>query len=275
MRIKISHSITYAYDEPVRQLTQILRLTPRDHDGQHVMSWRIEPNIDGRLRAGQDPYGNIVHTFSADGSISGLSIRVDGVVETIDLAGAVRGALERVPPDVFRRDTLLTTPDEALRDFAVKATQADGAPLAKMHALTEALHDEMSCDRSGKRTGIGAAAAFTAREGIPQDLAHVFMTCARQLGLPARYVSGYVAASDALPLAEGAHAWAEVHLDDYGWIGFDCANGQCPTDTHVRIAAGLDFADAAPVRGARKGGSGENLAVSVTARVAGSQQTNQ
>lgn len=275
MRIKISHSITYAYDEPVRQLTQILRLTPRDHDGQHVMSWRIEPNIDGRLRAGQDPYGNIVHTFSADGSISSMSIQVDGVVETIDLAGIVRGAIERVPPDVFRRDTLLTAPDDALREFAVMATRDDAAPLAKMHALTEALHAELACDRSGKRTGVGAAAAFTAREGIPQDLAHVFMTCARQLGLPARYVSGYVAASDALPLAEGAHAWAEVHLDDYGWIGFDCANGLCPIDTHVRIAAGLDFADAAPVRGARKGGSGENLAVSVTARAAGGRQANQ
>jgi transglutaminase-like putative cysteine protease len=275
MRIKISHSITYAYDEPVRQLTQILRLTPRDHDGQHVMSWRIEPNIDGRLRAAQDPYGNLIHTFYAEGPISGLSIQVNGAVETTDLAGVVRGAIERVPPDVFRRDTLLTAPDDALREFAVTATRNDAAPLAKMHALTEALHAELACDRSGQRTGIGAAAAFAAREGIPQDLAHVFMTCARQLGLPARYVSGYVAASDALPQAEGAHAWAEVHLDDYGWIGFDCANGLCPIDTHVRVAAGLDFADAAPVRGARKGGSGENLAVSVTARVAGGQQTNQ
>ncbi|TCR63595.1 transglutaminase family protein [Bosea sp. BK604] len=275
MRIKISHSITYAYDEPVRQITQILRLTPRDHDGQHVMSWRIEPNIDGRLRAGQDPYGNLVHTFSADGPISGLSIQVDGVVETLDLAGVVRGAIERVPPEVFRRDTLLTAPDDALREFAVAATRTDATPLAKMHALTEALHSEMTCDRSGQRNGIGAAPAFAAREGIPQDLAHVFMTCARQLGLPARYISGYVAASDALPLAEGAHAWAEIHLDDYGWIGFDCANGLCPIDTHVRIAAGLDFADAAPVRGARKGGSGENLAVSVSARKAGSRQVNQ
>lgn len=275
MRIRISHSITYAYDEPVRQLTQILRLTPRDHDGQHVMSWRIEPNIDGRLRTGRDPYGNIVHTFSADGPISGLAIQIGGVVETVDLAGVVRGALEPVPPDVFRRDTLLTTPDEALREFAVKATQGDAAPLAKMHALTEALHAEMTCDRSGLRTGIGAAAAFAAREGIPQDLAHVFMTCARQLGLPARYVSGYVAASQANPVAEGAHAWAEIHLDDYGWIGFDCANGLCPVDTHVRIAVGLDFAEAAPVRGARKGGSGENLAISVSARAAADRHANQ
>ena len=70
MRIRISHTISYAYAEPARHITQILRLTPRDHDGQHVMSWRIEPTVDGRLRAGQDAYGNIIHTFSADGPIT-------------------------------------------------------------------------------------------------------------------------------------------------------------------------------------------------------------
>ena len=119
------------------------------------------------------------------------------------------------------------------------------------------------------------AAAFAAREGIAQDLAHVFMTCARELDMPARYVSGYVAQSDALPHAGGAHAWAEIYLEDYGWIGFDCANGLCPIDTHARVAAGLDFADAAPVRGARQGGEGENLAVLVSAREAESRFANQ
>ncbi|MBA4335049.1 MAG: transglutaminase, partial [Methylobacterium sp.] len=86
---------------------------------------------------------------------------------------------------------------------------------------------------------------------------------------------GYVAQSDTLPHANGAHAWAEVHLDDYGWIGFDPANGLCPIDTHVRVAAGLDFADAAPVRGARKGGDGEALAVRVSARNADGRAANQ
>jgi transglutaminase-like putative cysteine protease len=275
MRIRISHSISYAYAEPARHITQILRLTPRDHDGQHVMSWRIEPNIDGRLRATQDPFGNVVHTFSADGPIAEMAIQVDGLIETNDLAGIVRGTIERVPVDVFRRDTLLTTPDEVLRGFAIEAVRDAGTPLSQMHALMEALHAETVCVETAQRTGVGAAAAFAAREGIPQDIAHVFMTCARHLGMPARYVSGYVAQSDALPHASGAHAWAEVHLDEYGWIGFDAANGLCPIDTHVRVAAGLDFADAAPVRGARKGGDGEALAVHVSAREAGGRLSNQ
>ena len=280
MRIRISHTISYAYAEPARHITQILRLTPRDHDGQHVMSWRIEPTIDGRLRAAQDAFGNIVHTFSADGPIAEMAIQIDGLIETTDLAGIVRGTTERVPVEVFRRDTLLTTPDEALRGFADDTTRAADTPLSKMHALLDALHAETTCVEAGQRTGLGAAAAFAAREGIPQDIAHIFMTCARHLGIPARYVSGYVAQSDAqlqiaLPHASGAHAWAEVHLDDYGWVGFDAANGLCPIDTHVRVAAGLDFADAAPVRGARKGGDGEALAVLVSAREAGGRIANQ
>ncbi|MDP3410897.1 transglutaminase family protein [Bosea sp. (in: a-proteobacteria)] len=275
MRIRISHAISYVYAEPARHITQILRLTPRDHDGQHVMSWRIEPTIDGRLRATQDPFGNIVHTFSADGPIAEMAIQVEGLIETTDLAGIVRGITERVPVEVFRRDTLLTMPDAALAGFAEEATQSAETPLAKMHALMDALHEKIACIETGQRTGLGAAAAFAAGEGIPQDIAHIFMACARHLERPARYVSGYVAQSDALTHANGAHAWAEIHLDGYGWIGFDAANGLCPIDTHVRVAAGLDFADAAPIRGARKGGDGEALAVRVSARDAGGRAANQ
>jgi len=266
MRIRISHSIAYTYAEPVRQLRQVLRLTPRDHDGQHVMSWRIEPNIDGRLRAGQDPFGNIAHDFSADGPIESYAIAINGVVETVDLAGVVRGVVEKAPPDIFMRDTRLTQPDEALKTFALEAGGKGGSDLSRLHALMDAMHDAVACVPTGERTGIGASACLAAREGIPQDVAHLFMTCARVLGAPARYVSGYVAESETLAHADGAHAWAEAYLPDYGWIGFDCANGLCPIDTHVRVAAGLDYADAAPVRGARTGGSGESLLVEVRAQ---------
>jgi transglutaminase-like putative cysteine protease len=275
MRIRISHSIAYAYAEPARHITQILRLTPRDHDGQHVMSWRIEPTVDGRMRAGQDAHGNITHTFSADGPISALSIEVSGLIETIDLAGVVRGGHERVPPQVFQRETLLSAPDEAIRGFAEEVTRSETKPLGKMHALMDALHAEMTCHETAERVGIGAARAFAARAGIAQDLAHVFMACSRHLDLPARYVSGYVADGAELKHADGAHAWAEIHLDDYGWIGFDCANGLCPIDTHVRIASGLDYSDAAPVRGARKGGDGEQLSVLISAQQANAGRANQ
>jgi transglutaminase-like putative cysteine protease len=268
MRIRISHSIAYSYAEPVRQLRQVLRLTPRDHDGQHVMSWRIAPSIDGRLHAGQDPFGNLTHDFSADGPIEHYAIEINGLVETVDLAGVVRGVVEKVPPDVFMRETRLTQANDALRSLADKAAGREGSDLTKLHALLEVIQGEIRCVPTADRIGIGAAACAEAGEGIPQDIAHLFMTCARLLGAPARYVSGYVAASDTLPHADGAHAWAEAYLPDYGWIGFDAANGLCPIDTHVRVATGLDFADAAPVRGARTGGQAESLLVEVSAQAA-------
>jgi len=275
MRIRISHAISYDYAEPARHITQILRLTPRDHDGQHVMSWRIEPNVDGRLRASQDAHGNIVHSFYDEGPISSLSIRIEGLVETLDLAGVVRGGIERVPCEVYRRDTLLTGLDEALRSFAEEATASAGTQLSQMHALMAAVSDRMDCVEASGRRGVGAIAAFAAREAIAQDIAHVFMACARHLGLPARYVSGYVAEAAGLPHADGAHAWAEVHVEGYGWIGFDSANGLCPIDTHVRVAIGLDYADAAPVRGSRQGGEGESLNVVVSARESEGRFANQ
>lgn len=275
MRIRISHSIAYAYAEPVRQLRQVLRLTPRDHDGQHVMSWRIEPNVDGRLRSSQDPFGNLVHDFSAEGPIESYTIAINGMVETVDLAGVIRGVAEKVPPAVFMRDTLLTEPSAALRAFAAEAGGKGGSELSRLHALMETVREQVACVPTGERLGIGAGACLEAGEGIPQDVAHLFMACARSLGAPARYVSGYVAESETLPHAGGAHAWAEAYLPDYGWIGFDCANGLCPIDTHVRVATGLDYADAAPVRGARTGGSGESLLIEVRAQAARSRQQGQ
>lgn len=266
MRISISHAISYSYVEPARHITQILRLTPRDHDGQHVLSWRLEPTIDGRLRSSRDAYGNIVQSFSADGPITELSIHIDGEIETSDLAGVLRGNEERLSPEIFLRDTPLATADDALKEFARNATRNEATQLARMHALMETLHEEMTCVEANQRGGLGAALAFSTREGIAQDLAHVFMACARELGTPARYVSGYaVGRPEAPDYLAGAHAWAEAYLDDYGWIGFDAALGLCPTDGHVRVASGLDFSDAAPIRGARAGGDGETLSVVVSA----------
>jgi transglutaminase-like putative cysteine protease len=107
-----------------------------------------------------------------------------------------------------------------------------------------------------------AAEAFEARRGVCQDHAHVLAAAARAVGLPARYVSGYLC-----PLGEEAaasHAWAELYIEDLGWVGFDAANRQCPDERYVRVACGRDYRDAAPVRGVRQGGIAETLEVDVS-----------
>ena len=119
-----------------------------------------------------------------------------------------------------------------------------------------------------------AAEVLALGRGVCQDHAHVFIACARQMGVPARYVSGHLLRQDT-EHQEAAHAWAEAWIEDLGWVGFDPANGVCPTERYVRVAAGLDYLGAAPVRGASYGGGGERLAVRLAVRDADMQQSQQ
>lgn len=267
MRIQITHTASYTYAEPARRVLQMLRLTPRDHEGQHVMHWRIEPDVDGRMRAMEDPYGNIVHDFSVDGPISALTLRIEGEVETNDLAGIVRGSVERAPPLVFLRDTPLTELDDAQRAYA--ETVGRGSVLDQLHALMEKLHADMEHSTGLNREPFAASTAFAAKAGSCGDIAHVFVVCARHLDIPARFVSGYVAPlGDDVPVATG-RAWAEAFVPDYGWIGFDPVLNLCPQAAHVRVAIGLDGMEAAPVRGTRSGGEGEAMLVKMSIETSG------
>ncbi|HEX9070668.1 MAG TPA: transglutaminase family protein, partial [Pseudolabrys sp.] len=89
------------------------------------------------------------------------------------------------------------------------------------------------------------------------------VAAARALGVPARYVGGHFHRADGVITQDAGHAWAEAYVENLGWIGFDPTNGICITDAHVRVAVGLDYLGAAPVRGTRFGGAGETLTVAV------------
>ena len=106
-----------------------------------------------------------------------------------------------------------------------------------------------------------AAEAFALKRGVCQDLTQIFIAAARSLGIPARYVSGYFHRADGVIEQDAGHAWAEAHVPDLGWVAFDPANGISATDAHLRVAVGLDYLGAAPVRGSRYGGSDEILTI--------------
>ena len=102
-----------------------------------------------------------------------------------------------------------------------------------------------------------------------QDYAHIFIACARTGGVPARFVAGHFLRSDGMVHQQAGHAWAEAFVPDLGWVGFDPANAICTTDAHARVAIGLDYLGAAPVRGTRYGGGMETLTVAVKVDQAG------
>ncbi len=264
MRIHISHATTYRYDVPPSVVTQTLRLTPRNHDGQYVVGWRVEVSEDCLLHQHEDAFGNIIHTFTAEGPFKELSVAVEGEVETQDTHGVVRGALERFPPGLFLRETALTQADAAIIDFA-QGTHSDAGSdtLNLLHTLLNALNREITFDTDPTHAATTAAEAFALRRGVCQDLTHIFIASARALGVPARYIGGHFHRVDGVTAQEAGHAWAEAYVENLGWIGFDPTNGIATTEAHVRVAVGLDYLGAAPVRGTRYGGNGETLQVAV------------
>jgi transglutaminase-like putative cysteine protease len=269
MRIRISHETRYRYDKPTHGVIQTLRLTPSNHEGQYVVRWRIDVSEDSRLDVHEDAFGNITHTFSADGPFDDLTVQVEGEVDTQDMGGIMRGAIERFPPSLYLRPTPLTEVDGAITDFARETQQQTNDTLPLLHALLGRIHTEMVYDTNPTLSTTTAAEAFALKRGVCQDLTHIFIAAARHLDIPARYVGGYFRRIDGIVDQEAGHAWAEAYVPSIGWIAFDPANGICATDAHVRIAVGLDYLGASPVRGARRGGGTESLEVKV--RVSQSQ----
>ncbi|HVJ39873.1 MAG TPA: transglutaminase family protein [Dongiaceae bacterium] len=264
MLIRVRHKTTYSYERPAQSVIQLLRLTPRNHEGQSVRKWRIELEEEGTLRSGQDAFGNVTHMLSLGGPIEKITLTVEGEVEKQDTNGILRHSLEPFPPALFLRETDLTQPDAALIDFAKGcAAKAGGSGLKVMHELMAAINQQVAFDTEPTTATTTAVQAFEMKRGVCQDLSHIFIACARSLGIPARYIGGYLLRSDDTPNQEAGHAWIETYIKDLGWVGFDPANGVCPTEAHIRVSVGLDYLGAAPVRGSRYGGSDEQMDVAV------------
>lgn len=260
MRIRIRHVTRSVYDKPARSGVLSLRLTPPSFEGQSVVKWAIRaPGIE-RAATFRDGFGNLGHLISIVHEHSELIVEAEGIVETSDRDGIVRGLRDVAPVRVFLRETKLTAPDGSIRSLARETKADDG--VAGLHRLMHVVGDriEYTVDQTDSETA--AADALSRGHGVCQDHAHVFISAARAVGVPARYVCGYMIAGDDQP-AEAHHGWAEAWIDGIGWIGFDPTNRICPTDRYVRLGTGLDAASAAPIRGSRQGGSGETLDVDV------------
>jgi transglutaminase-like putative cysteine protease len=277
MRIQISHETVYRYEQPPNGVIQTLRLTPRNHDGQYVTNWRIDVSEACQLDQHEDAFGNVTHVLGAEGPLGELRVLVEGEVETQDTQGVVRGTVERFPASFYLRETPLTRLDPAIADFARQTRKDKGdSPLDMLHGLLARVHETIAYDPASPTTAATTAPeAFNLKRGVCQDLTHIFIAAARSLAIPARYIGGHFSRADGVTEQEAGHAWAEAFVPDLGWVAFDAANGICTTDAHVRVAVGLDYLGAAPVRGARYGGSGETMQVSVRVDQAGRQSQSQ
>lgn len=269
MRLKITHKTEYVYDQPVPYTLQRLRLTPLTDRSQTVLDWTVSVEGAAVEATFNDQFGNLTELVSIDGDRHAVTIVATGAVETIDTNGVTGPHQGFVPLWLYLRETPRTKAGKLVKELA-HSVSGDGE-LARMHALMETIHENVAYEPGATSTETTAEQALEARKGVCQDHAHLFIAASRSLGIPARYVSGYLFMEDA-PEQTATHAWAEAHVPGLGWVGFDAANKICPDERYVKIATGLCYRDCAPVSGLRIGTAAERLSVTLSVAQQGQSQ---
>ena len=267
MRLDIRYRMTFAYDTPVWESQKEIRVRPRDDHRQHVISYRLSTAPAARVSAFVDYWGTTVAHVGVREPHLAFEIVAEAAVETSSL----------VPFDGDAPVSALSQPDFALAnveylapsahtdwspEIAARAADAvAGADSVRAHvdAVVDAAHDILDYESGSTEIGIEPNELLEGGKGVCQDFAHLTIAFLRSLGVPARYVSGYLFAADETSLddadADGdvvrvqTHAWVEAAVPGCGWYAIDPTNRQTVTERHVVIGHGRDYDDVAPVRG--------------------------
>lgn len=258
MQLHIRHETVYRYERPVKYSVQSLHLTPRRDGTQRALNWSI--NAPGRRLEQVDAHGNVSHLLTIEEPHREIRIVVSGVVETLDTdTRQDDGPLSHL---AYLSPTTLTLPSSDIRDFAQSELSQSRDPDERATLLAAAVHKAVRYKSGTSEVQDSAADVFKKGVGVCQDHAHVYIASCRSIGIPARYVSGYLYTGDMNDVA--SHAWVDVWLgEEKGWRSMDVTHQRPATRTYCRLAIGRDYLDAAPVRGVRQGGGGERMEATV------------
>ncbi|MEM8955966.1 MAG: transglutaminase family protein [Verrucomicrobiota bacterium] len=286
MKYQIEHLTRYDYDQEVSASHHLAWLKPRSGAGQVVedFSIRVEPT-PAEVAFSVDYFGNEVQHFALQELHDSLTVVTRSEVSLVKEYAAsafVSPEWESVPEEVrtaeggeslsayeftFASPYISFAPE--YEEYA-KPFFSSGTPLLEgVGAMTRQIHEDFRFDPTATTVATPLATVFGEKRGVCQDFAHFQIACLRMLGIPARYVSGYVRTEPPpgqarLLGADATHAWVAVFCPGLGWTEFDPTNNVIPSDTHVRVAYGRDYGDISPVRGTVVGGSGQRLTIGVT-----------
>lgn len=260
MRLRISHNTRYTFDTPVAYGLQQLRKSPKSNRLQNVLHWVTTVEGGKKELSFEDQHHNTVELISFEKGATELNVRCEGEVEVSETHGVVGPHIGPVPLWLFNRSTEQTKVGPGCRAL-VREVEGE-TELERLHCLSKLIHGAVDYVPGASSSDSKAEEILAEGRGVCQDHAHVFIACSREMGLPARYVSGYLMMNDRVE-QEASHAWAEVFVDGLGWVGFDVSNQISPDVRYVRVATGLDYSEAAPVRGTTFGGHGEKLSVEI------------
>jgi transglutaminase-like putative cysteine protease len=281
MIYRLRHATIYEYAEPVLLGTHFMHLTPRPRPGQVVREYDLDisPAPDSR-RNEVDHFGNLTTTVSLTNPHKQFNVTLSATVDVEQpqppAAGTTPAFEQIVSAGRTRADiaeyTLaspLAAPSAELADYAGESFAAGTAILSGLIDLNRRVFQDMAYKPGVTSTATTAGQVLKSRAGVCQDYAHLMIAGLRAIGLPARYVSGYLRT---LPPAgqlkrrgaDQSHAWVSAWAGDYaGWIDFDPTNNLVVADEHVTLAWGRDFQDVSPLRGIILGGGRHMLRVNV------------
>ena len=260
MILKISHRTKYHFEEPVHYALQQLRLLPKSGVGQNVVYWDVTVTGGVKELEFDDQFNNHVMLVNLDPGETEITILCEGEVDTTNLHGVIGQNNGFAPLWFFLRSTALTEPGSQIQKLITQHGRDYETEVVMMHELSRLISEIVPYQTGETHAETTAEEALAAASGVCQDHAHIFISAVREMGYPARYVSGYLMMNDRIE-QEATHAWAEAYIPDIGWVGFDVSNGISPDDRYIRVATGLDYKDAAPISGLRLGAGGEEMDV--------------
>lgn len=286
MIYSVRHITRFRYSRPISESVMEVRMQPRRDETQHCLSFELTTEPAARITAGRDYLGNIVHHFDVLRPHTELTITAQALVtpitvpppitalgpdawQELDALANAGDNVEMLIPSHFARPTMLL--HELARELEI--TRRDD-PLSLLREITARLHETLTYAPRSTEVDSPIDVALHQRRGVCQDYAHIMIALVRELGIPCRYVSGYLYhrrddPSSAAP--DATHAWIEALLPQLGWIGFDPTNNAPVGDRHIRVAVGRDYADVPPTRGVFKGQAETELGVAVQVRQADEQ----
>lgn len=257
MRLKIAHTTRYAFSQPVVHGLQRLRLRPKSTHGQQVIDWTMTYQGLVEEVSYEDHNHNRVTLVSVQPDTREVIIRCEGQVVTADNHGVIGHHSGHMPLWAFVAQSARTRPGPKIRAIMAQIDTPRAETLATLHALATRVLENVRYAPGETGVHTTAEEAAVLGMGVCQDHAHIFIGAARALGIPARYVSGYLMMNDRID-QEATHAWAEAHVENLGWVGFDVSNAISPDERYVRVATGRDYSEAAPVTGI-SWGAGESV----------------
>lgn len=281
----VRHLTKFVYSNPVSESVSEVRMHPRNDSNQRCLSFALSVSPRCRVFSHRDHLGNQVHHFDIPGQHEQLVIITESLVEhqplsdipsflapdawkELDALVAEGDYWEMLLPSEFAK------PTPALLALAKKlnVVRRDD-PLILLHELNAKLYDHFNYVPRSTQVDSPIDEALSTREGVCQDFAHVMIALVRSLGIPSRYVSGYLhhrKQDHDRSTHDATHAWVEAFLPHLGWVGFDPTNFLIASDRHIRTALGRDYADVPPSKGIFRGRANSQLFVAV--RVEASEQ---